>query len=87
MKKHESNGLPVSSIVGFLGLVVVMGAIAIGKETGVIENHVAKRGVGIIFGLMLIGVAISYLSSACSTRLVAIPRRLSPQSDLPVGYS
>jgi hypothetical protein len=56
MKKHENNGLPVSSIVGFLGLVAVMGTIAIGKETGVIENHVAKRGVGIIFGLMLFGV-------------------------------
>lgn len=56
MKKHENNGFPVSSIVGFLGLAAVMGAIAIGKETGVIGNDVAKRGVGIIFGSMLIGV-------------------------------
>ena len=46
----------MSSIAGFGGLIAVLIAIAIGKETGVIENHVAKRGVGIIFGLMLIGV-------------------------------
>jgi hypothetical protein len=56
MKKNENNGLPVSSIAGFGGLVALLIAIAIGKETGVIENHVAKRGVGIIFGLMLMGV-------------------------------
>jgi hypothetical protein len=56
MKNYENKDFPVSSIVGFLGLVAVIGAIAIGKETGVIENHAAKRGVGIIFGLMLIGV-------------------------------
>jgi hypothetical protein len=55
MKKHENNGFPMSSVVGFLGLVAVVIAIGIGKETGVIEHDVAKRGVGIILGLMLIG--------------------------------
>ena len=56
MKKYEHNGLPVSSVVGFLGLFAVMIALAISKETGVIEHDVAKRGVGVIFGLMLIVV-------------------------------
>jgi hypothetical protein len=56
MKEYENNGFPMLSVVGFLGLFAVMMAIAIGKETGVIENHVAKRGVGIILGLMLIVV-------------------------------
>jgi hypothetical protein len=54
MKKHEKNGLPISAMVGFLGLVAVMSAIGIGKETGVIEHDLAKRGVGIILGLMQI---------------------------------
>jgi hypothetical protein len=52
--KTENNELPVSSMLGFLGLVAVMSAIAIGKETGAIENDIAKRGVGIILGLILI---------------------------------
>ncbi len=56
MKKYENNGLPMSSVVGFLGLFAVIIAIAIGKETGVIDHDFAKRGVGIILGLMLIGV-------------------------------
>jgi hypothetical protein len=55
MTKHENNGFPTSSVAGFLGLVAVIAAISIGKETGVIENDVAKRGVGIVLGLMLMG--------------------------------
>jgi hypothetical protein len=42
--------------MGFLGLGGVIIAIAIAKETGVIGHDFAKRGVGIILGLMLIGV-------------------------------
>jgi hypothetical protein len=48
MNKYENNGLPLSPVVGFLGLVAVMMAIAIGKETGLVAHDVAKRGVGII---------------------------------------
>ena len=55
MKKYENNGLLTSSVVGFLGLSAIIVAIGIGKETGVVEHDVAKRGVGIILGLMLIG--------------------------------
>ena len=56
MKKHETSGFPVSSIAGFGGLVAVLIAVAVGKETGAIGHDVAKRSIGIILGLMLIGV-------------------------------
>jgi hypothetical protein len=55
MSKHNGNVLPTRSIVGFFSLFAVMMAIAICKETGVINHELAKRGVGIIIGLMLIG--------------------------------
>jgi hypothetical protein len=55
MSTYDRNELPAKSIVGFLGLFAVMIAIAIAKKTGAIDYDLAKRGVGIIFGLMLIG--------------------------------
>jgi hypothetical protein len=56
MNKNENLGFPMSSIAGFGGLVAVLIAIAIGKETGAIGHEVAKRAIGLILGLMLIGV-------------------------------
>lgn len=46
----------MSSVLGFFGLFAVIIAIAVVKETGLVGHDAAKRGVGVIFGLMLIAV-------------------------------
>lgn len=56
MKSHENNRVFASSMAGFLGLFVVVLAMALGKESGLIGHEVAKRGIGVILGLLLIGV-------------------------------
>lgn len=55
MSEHSENkGYPVAAIAGFLGLSAVVIAVAIAKKTGAIDYDVAKRCVGVVFGLMLI---------------------------------
>lgn len=52
----KSNKIFMSSVLGFFGLFAVIIAIAVVKETGLVGHDAAKRGVGVIFGLMLIAV-------------------------------
>ena len=40
---------------GFLGLLVVIAGLAIGKKTGLVDYDVAKRGVAMALGAMMIG--------------------------------
>jgi hypothetical protein len=56
MSKPNNRVIPVSVIVGFFSLFAVIVAIAIAKKTAAIDYDFAKRGVGIVLGLMLIGV-------------------------------
>ena len=55
MSKPSPTVLSVRTVVGFLSLFAAMVGVAIAKKTGMIDYGLAKRCVGIVLGLMLIG--------------------------------
>ena len=55
MSMHTASSRPVcSAVLGFLGVTLIAMAFGLANKIGVIDTGVAKRGIGLVIGLMIV---------------------------------